>query len=149
MLNKRLIALRKMDDPHTVNNIYITLATVLDEYLLTKKIFSIGFDNVTANTASIKDLQTLCQPTLGRAFFHVCCTCHILNLCVKDGIDLLSIHTSLIKQAVDYISEHPSIAREWHKWCMVHEKTPKKFRKDIPHRWNSTYLLLKSTVEYK
>ena len=50
----------------------------------------------------------------------------------------LNIRTSPIKEAVDYISEHPSIAREWHKWCKVHGKRPKKFRKDIPHRWNPT-----------
>ena len=29
------------------------------------------------------------------------------------------------------------------------KKRPKKFRKDVPLRWNSTYLLLQSTVEYK
>ena len=112
VLNKRLIALRKMDGPHTANNIYKTLVTVLDEYLLMKKKNSIGFDNAAANIASIKDLEALCQPALGGTFFHVRCACHILNLCVKDGIDSLNIHTLPIKQAVDYISEHLSIGRE-------------------------------------
>ena len=149
VLNKRLIALRKMDGPHTASNIYRTLATVMNEYLLTRKIFSIGFDNASANTASISELQELCQPALGGTFFHIRCACHILNLCVKDGMTSLNIRTSPIKEAVDYISEHPSISREWRKWCKVHSKRPKKFKKDIPHRWNSTYLLLKSTVEYK
>ena len=72
-----------MDGSHTTNNIYKTLATVLDEYLLTKKFFSIGFDNAAANTASIKDLEMLCQPALGETFFHIRYACHILNICVK------------------------------------------------------------------
>ena len=56
VLNKRLIALRKMDGAHTASNIYRTLATVMDEYLLTKKIFSIGFDNTSANPVNISEL---------------------------------------------------------------------------------------------
>ena len=101
-----------MDGPHTTSNIYRTLATVMDEYLLTRKIFYIGFDNASTNTASISELQELCQPALGGTFFHIRCACHILNLCVKDGMTSLNIRTSPIKEAVDYISEHPSIFRE-------------------------------------
>ena len=57
------------------------------EYDLVEKILTIGFDNASANTASINDLKSLYQPNLGGRFFHVHCTCLVVNLFVKDGLE--------------------------------------------------------------
>ena len=81
-LQKRIIAFRVFDDPHTAHNIYLWLSTILHEYGLLHKVLTIGFDNASANTASINDLKVICQPNMGGKFFHIRCACHVLNLCV-------------------------------------------------------------------
>ena len=78
-LQKRIIAFRIFDDPHTAHNIYLWLSTILHEYGLLHKVLTIGFDNASANTASINDLKVICQPNMGGKFFHIRCACHVLN----------------------------------------------------------------------
>ena len=71
LLQKRLIVFRVFNERHTANNISRMINTVLDEYGLCKKIFSIGFDNAAANTSSINDLKSFCEPMIGGNFFHI------------------------------------------------------------------------------
>ena len=81
-MQKWLITFRVFDEQHTAHNIYIMIRIIFEEYGLLGKILTIGFDNASANTVSIKDLIEICQSNLGGRFFHVCCTYHVLNLCV-------------------------------------------------------------------
>ena len=39
--------------------------------------------------------------------------------------------------------------REWGRFCKQNGKKPKKFPRDVPHRWNSTYELLNQSFSYK
>ena len=68
-----------------------------------QKNFTIGFDNVSANTTSINELKAICQLNLGGKFFHVRCACHILNLCVQDGLKSLNSHIAPIKKIINLI----------------------------------------------
>ncbi|KZV42752.1 hypothetical protein F511_07449 [Dorcoceras hygrometricum] len=78
-IQKRLLAYRCFNDPHTAQNISHLMFLILEEYGLTSKIFSISFDNASANTCSIDELIRICQPSIGGKFFHIRCTCHIFN----------------------------------------------------------------------
>lgn len=60
--------------------------SVLKEYEITNKLFSISFDNASANTAAIDMfLWNIFTLTLARGSkcFHVRCVCHIINLIVQ------------------------------------------------------------------
>ncbi|KZV29998.1 hypothetical protein F511_24382 [Dorcoceras hygrometricum] len=83
-IQKHLLAYRCFNDPHTAQNISHLMFLILEEYGLTSKIFSISFDNASANTCSIDELIRICQPSIDGKFFHIRCTCHIFNLCVQD-----------------------------------------------------------------
>ena len=80
------------------------------------KILTIGFDNAFANTASIKNLIEIYQPNLGGRFFHVRCTCHVLNLCVQDGLNELQCYIDPIKKTLNCIWSHSNVRREWVKF---------------------------------
>ena len=92
------------------------MKVIFDEYGLVEKILTIGFDNASANTASIDDLKSLCEPNLVGRFFHIRCTCHVLNLCVQDGIKLLSPFLDPIKTALNCIWSYSQVMREWTKF---------------------------------
>jgi hypothetical protein len=147
-LQKRIIALRVFHDRHTSQNIFRMIKIILDEYNLIEIFFSIRFDNASANTASISELQNLCQPIIGGKFFHVRCACHILNLCVQDGLKALAIEIAPIRNAIAYLWSKTTVMKEWAKFCRSNGKNPKKFARDVPNRWNSTYELLNASNKY-
>ncbi|KAI3467878.1 hypothetical protein Pfo_024541, partial [Paulownia fortunei] len=98
-LQKRLLAFRVFDSSHTAANISQIIFLILEEYNLVNKIFSISFDNAATNNASIGDLKVVCEPSIGGKFFHIRCICHILNLCVQDGLKVLDNQLKPIRQA--------------------------------------------------
>ena len=111
-IQKRVIAFRVFDDNHTANNIYRLIRQILEEYYLLNKIFSIGFDNAAANTASIVELENICRPAFGGKIFHVRCVCHVLNLCVQDGLKTLDIFLQPIKMAIQFLWKYPQKMKE-------------------------------------
>ena len=86
---------------------------------------------------------------MGGKFFHVRCACHILNLCVQDGLKSLNSHIAPIKKAINLIWSYSKIRREWCNFCKQNGARPKKFGRDVPTRWNSTYFLLNESFAYK
>ena len=83
---KRVIAFRIFDEQHTAHNIYRMIKVILEEYDFINKIFAIEFDNASSNTASILELEKVWKLAFGGKFFHQRCACHVLNLCVQDGL---------------------------------------------------------------
>ncbi|KZV31820.1 hypothetical protein F511_25933, partial [Dorcoceras hygrometricum] len=148
-IQKRLLAYRCFNDPHTAQNISHLMFIILEEYGLTSKNFSISFDNSSANTCSIDELIKMCQPSIGGKFFHIRCTCHIFNLCVQDGLKSLELYIKPIRSAIHYLWTHPQVKKQWAKFCKLNGMRAKRFARDVPTRWNSTYKLLLSTFEYK
>ena len=69
MLQKQILAFRVFDKAHTTDNIYMMLKIIFEEYKIDNKIFAIGFDNASNNTAAIPHLITLCNPYFGGQFF--------------------------------------------------------------------------------
>ena len=101
------MAYRVFDTSHTAVNISNIIRTILEEYRLLHRVFSISFDNTSNNTTSIRDLVSQCQPTLGTKYFHIQCACHILNLCVKDGLVVLHDLIEPIKYVVSHMCNTP------------------------------------------
>ncbi|KAK3225673.1 hypothetical protein Dsin_005535 [Dipteronia sinensis] len=64
-IQKRILAFRVFDEKHTTANIFRHLRIIFTEYKIENKIFAIGFDNASNNTAAIPALIELCKPYLG------------------------------------------------------------------------------------
>ena len=81
--------------------------------------------------------------------FHIRCTCHVLNLCVQDGLEYLKCHIDHIKKALNCIWSHSHVRRERVKFCKLNGVKTIKFSRDIPTQWNSVYFLLTQSFAYK
>lgn len=116
-LNKRLIAYRKFNEEHTATNIARLIIKITHQFRIHNKKISIGFDNASANTTSIRELIDECNPTLDGKYFHVRCICHFLNLVVQDGMKVFNLFIQPIRQVVMCLHSKPKIAKSWARFC--------------------------------
>ncbi|VVA41406.1 Hypothetical predicted protein [Prunus dulcis] len=148
LLQKRIIAFRLLEFPHTGSSIFHAMMNVFKEYNITHKIFSITFDNASNNSSAIEQFKHVLHPPYGGKFFHMRCVCHIINLMVQDGLKVIQTQLQLIRDAIGYISSSSSRQQDFAHLCMSHGLKPIKLKKDIRIRWNSTYHMLKSCKGY-
>ncbi|CAH9106785.1 unnamed protein product [Cuscuta europaea] len=149
-MHKRVLAFREFNDRHTAEHIYILIERILIEYNLIDKVFAIGFDNATNNTVAIPRLRELCGSTslMGR-FFHQRCACHVLNLCVQDGLKALGASLEVVKGGIRRIWGNGQLRKKWHDYLIERGERYVAFPKDLSIRWNSTYKLIGVLLRYK
>ena len=78
------------------------------------------------------------------------CITHILNLVVNDGLKEASKSVKKIREVVRYIRNSPlklQIFKEIFDFVGIFSQYALSL--DIPTRWNSTYLMLKTAYLYK
>ena len=89
-LEKRILAMRLIDCSHSGSNIAERISTMLGEYGLTDKVFSITLDNASSNSTAMDTLKSLLSGYVGPLLMHQRCACHIINLMVKAALDVLN-----------------------------------------------------------
>ncbi|TYJ42150.1 hypothetical protein E1A91_A03G068800v1 [Gossypium mustelinum] len=129
-LQKRIIRFRALFLPYDGLNIADELVLCLSQWGIDKKIFSITLDN-----ASYNDVMLFCVMVL---FFQVRCCAHILNLIVKAGLELADDVVRIRRKRFYDVADKS-----------FHLNVTKKLRQDVCVRWNSTYLILESSLYYK
>ena len=98
------------------------------------RIISITLDNATANTKAIKLLSNLVSSYTGGFLLHQHGVCHIINLIVKLGMDVISVYIENIRSAIVYIcTSNPRIAK-FKRYCKAQRLKPRKFQVDISLR---------------
>ena len=75
------------------------------------------------------------------------CVCHIINLIVQDGLTLINPSIENIRYALQFIMQSSRL-QKFYALCKSFGLKKRKFYRDVRHRWNSSYLMLKSCVGY-
>lgn len=133
--------------PHTSD----VLATILMdqclfEYNLENKISSIVMDNCTTNDSMMDILLGKFETNsliLGGKFLHVRCSAHILNLIVKDGLDVIGNGIERIRDCIAFWVATPKRYEKFEdlaRFLKIQSTT--KIHLDCKTRWNSIYLCL-------
>ena len=128
-LQKRIIAFRMMEYPHSGQNIYNHVMSGISE-----RIFSITFDNASANDYSIKIFQRNLTPPHGGKFYHIRCCCHILNLIVQDGMQVFNVHIQKIRDAILFLRSSNARISDFRKFCQSLEIKPIRFATDTQNQ---------------
>ncbi|KAG4196140.1 hypothetical protein ERO13_A06G150966v2, partial [Gossypium hirsutum] len=154
-LQKRIIRFRALFPPYDSLNIADELVLCLSQWGIDKKIFSITLDNASYNDVMVSCLKNhfranraiLCDG----AFFQVRCCAHILNLIVKAGLELADDVVGKIRNGIKYIKKLRIHRKRFYDVAdkSFHLNVTKKLRQDVCVGWNSTYLMLESSLYYK
>jgi hypothetical protein len=143
-LEKRIIGLKLIDVSHNAENIVERITSVLADFRLTDKIFSVTLDNAAANTRAINQLNPILSGYVGSLFLHQRFACHIINLIVKAGLDMfIRPMLSAFRTSISFSNSSNQRLAAYKSYCIVINARPRKFGLDMDVRWNSTSLLLK------
>jgi hypothetical protein len=115
-------------------------------------VMTITVDNASANDAGISYLRRYLSKTnlASGKYLHMRCAAHIVNLIVHDGLKEVDMSVKRVRAAVKYIRNGGSRMVKF-KEIVEEDKLTKNpyLTSDVPTRWNSTYLMLKSAIVYE
>nr|GMD74426.1 zinc finger BED domain-containing protein RICESLEEPER 2-like [Ipomoea batatas]GMD89726.1 zinc finger BED domain-containing protein RICESLEEPER 2-like [Ipomoea batatas] len=143
-----------MPPPHSGFELSRKVYDCLVDWEIDSKVFSITLDNVSTNDVMVRLLkqQLLLQNSLlcGREFCHVRCCAHILNLIVQYGLKVASVALGKIRESIKYVkmSEARMISFQECAQRVGVDITCGLALLDVPTRWNSTYVMLDSAIQY-
>ncbi len=80
-----------MEVDHTGWNIFQVISESFKEFFFChEKVFSITFDYASNNDVVAEILKESLELVQDAAFFQIRCVCHILNLAIQNGLQVLS-----------------------------------------------------------
>jgi len=149
-LEKRVLGLRLIDVSHNAENIAERVASVLAEYGILNKVFSVTLDNASANKNAMDKLKPILKEYLGSdLFLHQRCACHIINLIVKEALAAVNPLIEDFRTTISFMNSSNQRIAAYKSYCIASGVRPRKFGLDMDVRWNSTYLMLKHLLPHK
>ncbi|KAK3225169.1 hypothetical protein Dsin_005031 [Dipteronia sinensis] len=154
VLQKKVLIFCIMLPPHDGVSLAHKINTLLCEWGIEKKIFSITLDNASSNKSFVDLLRS--QLNLKKAlvcngeFLHIRCCAHIVNLIVQDGLKEIDEVVLKIRECIRYIRGSQARKQTFLGCCKnVFLDSKMGLKQDVPTRWNSTYLMLQSAIYYR
>lgn len=83
------------------------------------------------------------------SLFHMRCSAHILNLIVKEGLEVIKVGIEKIWDYVSYWTATPKRKEKFEETArQMRNPNTKKLGINCATRWNSTYLMLETALLY-
>ncbi|KAM1228654.1 hypothetical protein ACFX2J_007725 [Malus domestica] len=148
MLQKRIIGFRMLEYPHSDCVIFQCMMDIFREYSIDDKVSAITFDNNIHNDAIVDMFRNALHHPNGVRFSDMKCLGHVINSIVQEGLKLMEIRMETLRAVVVYVSSS-SRQYDWDTFCLLRGLKRRKFKPDSRSHWNTTYLMLRSLVDYK
>ncbi|KAK1601110.1 hypothetical protein QYE76_007613 [Lolium multiflorum] len=155
-LTKKVIKFFVVETPHSGIAMFNQLLECIQEWNIEYKIFGITLDNASANDSMVFELRRnlvdkMALPVSG-ALLHNRCAAHVINLIVQDGLAIVHVKAIVnnIRESVKYIRSSEARKKKF-KYVISKAGLPvgKWPTMDTPTRWNSTYLMIETAMEYR
>ncbi|XP_022003077.1 zinc finger BED domain-containing protein RICESLEEPER 2-like [Helianthus annuus] len=152
-LRKCILNFVDISPPYTGLGIYDCLFKCLKEWKVEKKVATLIVDNAKTNDVVAKKLMENLnlQSKLGidGKLFHVRCCAHILNLLVQDGLTEIKDIIHNVRESVKHVSASPGRLHIFGELSKQQQMPNKHLILDVSTRWNATYAMLSSALEFK
>ncbi|XP_057538292.1 putative AC transposase isoform X1 [Amaranthus tricolor] len=102
VLKKKLLNFCFMPPPHTGVHLSDHVCSLLKDWGILQKIFSITLDNAASNDVFADCLKGELELLCAGEFFHVRCCAHIMNLVVQDGLKEIDDAVIKVRESVKY-----------------------------------------------
>ncbi|KAJ9566444.1 LOW QUALITY PROTEIN: hypothetical protein OSB04_002410 [Centaurea solstitialis] len=113
-----------------------------------KIIFTITIDNSSSIDVAIGFMKHKLGGSSTRVdYIHMRCIAHILNLVVQVSLKLADASVKKIRDCVRWVRGSPSRLHKFREFADLLER--KVLCLDVPTRWNSTYMMLRSAIAYQ
>jgi hypothetical protein len=149
---KRTIAFENFEYPHTGENLFYMLKSVMAYFKIEQKVFTISFDNASNNTNAVEKLKLTYTPVCNGAFYHGRCVAHILNLVVQDGlnvVELREIRHNFKTMLQDVFLSGKARYKNYMKLCKETDSIFLTPNWDMPTRWSSTHKMYQCALRQK
>ena len=154
--------------PHTADVVAEVLHEVLLDWHIERNLSTITLDNCSVNDnvmktmigtegddlaknkAAIEGKLPLRSCMLKGKLIHMRCAAHILNLIVKDGMSVMEKGIDKVRDSVAYWSATPKRHEKFEKMAaQMKGKYDKRIALDCKTRWNSTYTMFSTALDYQ
>ena len=148
---KRIIAFGIFPKSHTGFNVKTQLVEMCQRYNIIYKILSISLDNASNNLKAMeyRKKESSFATILDGKFLHTRCCAHVLNLSVQEGLKALWPLLQPLRQVIKWLRMTRAVRAQYKSLCAAHDLRKMVFSLDCPTRWNSTYIMLCSALDYK
>ncbi|KAJ9555764.1 hypothetical protein OSB04_010378 [Centaurea solstitialis] len=152
ILHKRIINFCTITS-HKGDDIGRAIEQCLRQWEITK-VFTITIDNASANDVAVaymkRRLTSYKTLMFDGEFLHLRCSCHIINLIVKDGLKELEDGVAAIWNCAKYVRSSPQRLEKFREFAILEQcKANANVPLDVITRWNSTYLMLDAALKYE
>ncbi|CAN1125095.1 Putative AC transposase [Linum perenne] len=152
-LRSQLLRFIYVPAPHTADRLARFLVDCLMEWNVDTKVSTITLDNCSTKDSMLEHVKTkLALPLLIKdgALIHMRCSTHILNLVVKDGLDVVRDGIEKIRESMCYWMATPKRLEFFQETAkQLKLRHDKRLVLDCPTRWNSTYAMLSCVMPYR
>jgi hypothetical protein len=109
-LMKKIISFKNVKYPHTGFAIEEAIVSCLTEWGIREKLFTVTVDNASNNTNGCEELvhNHRHELLLDGVHLHIRCCAHILNILVQDGMKVIHVAISKIRELLKHIDSSPS-----------------------------------------
>ncbi|PPS11115.1 hypothetical protein GOBAR_AA09533 [Gossypium barbadense] len=153
-LQKKILNFLTLDSSHTEDMLSDVIIKCLMDWDIDCKLFSMTFDDCSTNddiVLRIKDQISESRPRLSNGqLLDVRSAAHVLNSIAQDAIEALQVVIQKIRGSVKYVKSSQSILGKFNEIAQQQGIDNHKIVVlDYPIRWNSTYMMLETAVEYR
>ncbi|KAL4310528.1 hypothetical protein GQ457_01G013800 [Hibiscus cannabinus] len=139
--------------PHTPEVICDVLSESLMDWNIDNKISVLALDNCSTNDKMMKLICGKLTPNslwLDENLLHVRCSAHILNLIVKDGLEIIKSFIDNVRDSITFWIATPKRIEKFQETArQLNIPVTTKITLDCSTRWNSTYHMLNVSLSYK
>ncbi|XP_019158830.1 PREDICTED: zinc finger BED domain-containing protein RICESLEEPER 2-like [Ipomoea nil] len=133
------------------------IAKALESCLLEwgiKNVFTVTLDNASSNDTAMgffkSKLLSWGSSSVKVQYMHMRCIAHILNLVVQDGLKFADESVKRVRGAVRWVRNSPARLTKFREFAELFGVEAKSaLHLDVPTRWNSTYIMLNTAVQYQ